>query len=73
MYKRGIVADVIFVDPPRKGLYEITIKTIQKIKPKKLVYISCNPATLMRDLKVFEKDYTIEIEYDSKAPKRRSI
>lgn len=43
-------ADVIFVDPPRKGLSDKTIESIKKIKPKKITYISCNPATLARDL-----------------------
>ena len=52
-------ADVVFVDPPRSGLDIKTIKTILKVKPKKVVYISCNPATLVRDLKAMECDYDI--------------
>lgn len=59
MYKQGKMADVIFVDPPRKGLDDVTIRTILSIKPKKIVYISCNPATLVRDLNIFSKDYNI--------------
>lgn len=51
--------DVIFVDPPRKGLDDITINNILKIYPKKIVYISCNPASLVRDLKKLEDDYDI--------------
>ncbi len=52
--------NVIFVDPPRKGLDNKTIQNIIKVKPKKVVYISCNPATLMRDLKELEEGYDIE-------------
>lgn len=53
-------ADVIFVDPPRSGLDGKTIKTIIKVKPKKLVYISCNPDTLVDNLLLLEKDYDIK-------------
>ena len=58
--KENLQADVIVVDPPRKGLDNTTIENIIKIKPKKVVYISCNPATLMRDLAKLEKDYEIK-------------
>ena len=54
-------ADVIFVDPPRSGLDGKTIKTILKVKPKKLVYISCNPDTLVDNLFLLEKDYDIKV------------
>lgn len=57
--KENIVPNVIFVDPPRKGLDKHTIQNTLNLKPERFVYISCNPATLMRDLKEFEKDYTI--------------
>lgn len=46
------MADVVFVDPPRKGCDEKLLNTIIEMKAKKVVYISCNPATLARDLKV---------------------
>ena len=52
--------DVIFVDPPRRGLDNNTIQTILKYEPKKVIYISCNPATLVRDLKLLEDKYNIE-------------
>ena len=52
--------DVIFVDPPRRGLDNNTIQNILKYKPKKVIYISCNPATLVRDLKLLEDKYNIK-------------
>ena len=54
-----MVPNVVFVDPPRKGLDEVTIQNIRKLKPERLIYISCNPATLMRDLKQLEEEYDI--------------
>lgn len=51
MYKEGKKADVVFVDPPRKGCDEKLLETIKEMKAQKVVYISCNPATLARDLK----------------------
>ena len=47
-------ADVIVVDPPRKGCEESLLNTIVKMKPKKVVYVSCVPATLARDLKYLD-------------------
>lgn len=47
--------DVVFVDPPRKGLSEAGISHITGLHPKRVVYISCNPNTLVRDVKLFEK------------------
>ena len=58
--EKGIVPDVVMVDPPRKGLDNKSIDNIMKIHPKKMVYISCNPATLVRDLAKFEELYEIE-------------
>ncbi len=52
--KEGITPDVIVVDPPRKGLTEKLIDTIVEMSPKRVVYVSCDPATLARDLKQFE-------------------
>ena len=51
--------DVIFVDPPRKGLDRHTIENILNVKPNKVVYISCNPASLVRDLKLLEEKYDV--------------
>lgn len=58
--KKNIKADVVVFDPPRKGLDKNSINNILKIKPKKIVYISCNPATLVRDLTEFEEEYEIK-------------
>ena len=57
---KEIKADVVMFDPPRKGLDKKSIENILKIKPKKIVYISCNPATLIRDLADFENEYDIK-------------
>ena len=54
-------ADVIVVDPPRKGCDEALLDTIVKMQPEKVVYVSCDPATLARDLKVLcGKGYELE-------------
>lgn len=54
----GLKTDVIFVDPPRKGLTPEFIDAAVETAPKKIVYISCNPATMVRDLQLFqEKGY----------------
>ena len=50
--KNGIYADVIVVDPPRKGCDEALLNTILKMKPERVVYVSCDSATLARDLKI---------------------
>lgn len=57
---KGVSADIVMFDPPRKGLDRNSINNILKIKPKKIVYISCNPATLIRDLAFFEEYYDIK-------------
>lgn len=51
LYNQGARADVIVLDPPRKGCEVSVLETIVKMQPKKVVYVSCNPATLARDLK----------------------
>lgn len=59
--KNGIYADVIVVDPPRKGCDEVLLKTILKMQPKRVVYVSCDSATLARDLKYLcENGYRLE-------------
>ena len=59
--KNGVYADVIVVDPPRKGCDEKLLDTILKMQPKKVVYVSCDSATLARDLKYLCKEgYQLE-------------
>lgn len=55
----GVKPSVVIVDPPRKGLDEKTIKNILKLKVNRVIYISCNPATMVRDLKSMEEKYEI--------------
>lgn len=57
----GISPDVVIVDPPRKGLTPTLIDTIADMSPERVVYVSCDPATLARDLTVFsEKNYSVK-------------
>lgn len=51
---KGIHPDVITVDPPRKGLNADTIEAVTRMSPKRLVYISCDPATLARDVSLLK-------------------
>ena len=58
---KKIIPDVVIVDPPRRGLDNITINNILKIHPKRVAYVSCNPATLVRDLSLLEEKYEIKM------------
>ncbi len=53
LYEEGIRPDVIVLDPPRKGCSEDVIKTVVQMNPDRVVYVSCDPATLARDCKIF--------------------
>ncbi len=54
LIENGENPDIVILDPPRKGSDEKTLSAIVSAKPKRIVYISCNPATLARDLRVLE-------------------
>ncbi|MBE4910583.1 23S rRNA (uracil(1939)-C(5))-methyltransferase RlmD [Bacillus luteolus] len=57
--KEGWKPDVIVVDPPRTGCDDQLLQTILKVKPKKVVYVSCNPSTLAKDIGVLSKSYNV--------------
>lgn len=60
--KESITPDVVVVDPPRKGCEESLLRTIVDMSPKRIVYVSCDSATLSRDLKVLEQNnYKVEL------------
>ncbi len=52
LYEEGYKADVVVVDPPRKGCEPELLATILELSPEKIVYVSCKPSTLARDLKI---------------------
>ena len=58
---KKVIPDVVIVDPPRRGLDNTTINNILKIHPKRVICISCNPATLVRDLHLLEEKYEIKM------------
>ena len=59
--KENLRADVVVVDPPRKGCAPALLQTMLDMQPVKIIYVSCDPATLARDLKILcEKNYRLE-------------
>lgn len=61
LYKQGKKADVVVVDPPRKGCDQKLLETMVKMHPDRIIYVSCNPSTLARDLKhLCENGYGIK-------------
>ena len=61
IHVQKVIPDIVVVDPPRKGLDDKSIDNILSIKPKRVVYISCNPSTLVRDLSKLEQFYDVGI------------
>ena len=53
--KQGIIPDVVVVDPPRKGLNGDTIEALSRMQPRRIVYVSCDPATLARDVALLKE------------------
>ncbi len=53
--KQGVRADVVVVDPPRKGLNTDTIEALARFAPRRIVYVSCDPATLARDVALLKQ------------------
>ncbi|MCC6582487.1 MAG: 23S rRNA (uracil-5-)-methyltransferase RumA, partial [Chitinophagales bacterium] len=51
--------DIVVVDPPRAGLHEKVINVLLEAAPKKIVYVSCNPATQARDVILFSEKYKV--------------
>ncbi len=64
LYNEGVRADLVIVDPPRKGCDKELLDTIISMKPKRLVYVSCNPATLARDAHILcENGFSVKCAY----------
>ena len=58
---KGVKADVVVVDPPRKGLNADTIEALSRFAPRRIVYVSCDPATLARDVALLkERGYALK-------------
>lgn len=61
LVKQGDRPDVVILDPPRKGCDEKLLQTVTEVAPKRIVYVSCKPSTLARDLKYLtENGYTVK-------------
>ncbi|MGB3693840.1 MAG: 23S rRNA (uracil(1939)-C(5))-methyltransferase RlmD [Spirulinaceae cyanobacterium] len=58
-----LVPDILLLDPPRKGCDAVVIETILRIQPQRLIYISCKPATLARDLKLLCQDGIYQLSF----------
>ncbi|MDP4107633.1 MAG: 23S rRNA (uracil(1939)-C(5))-methyltransferase RlmD, partial [Bacillota bacterium] len=58
--KKGWKPDVIVVDPPRTGLDDQLLQTILQVEPKKLIYVSCNPSTLAKNIQTLSKKYEVK-------------
>lgn len=61
LYQKDIKPDLVVFDPPRKGLEEEIVDITLEVQPEKIIYVSCNPSTLARDLQRFSAGYDIEV------------
>ncbi|RPJ60091.1 MAG: 23S rRNA (uracil(1939)-C(5))-methyltransferase RlmD [Acidobacteria bacterium] len=57
---RSFVPDVVTIDPPRVGMHPDMLESLLSLKPSRIVYVSCNPATQARDLEVLVNDYQVD-------------
>ncbi len=56
LMKQGIIPDIVVVDPPRKGCHKDLLQSILEAEPRKIIYVSCNPSTLARDLHILTEN-----------------
>lgn len=75
LLKMGIKADVIVLDPPRAGSSEVVLETFAAMQPKRIVYVSCNPQSLARDLAILQNlGYkTIKVQPVDMFPQTNSV
>ena len=63
LFNRGLRPDVIVVDPPRKGVEARLLTAMVQCRPERMVYVSCNPSTLARDLKILTESGEYRVDY----------
>ena len=51
--------DTLLLDPPRSGMDENMIEAVKRVLPKKIIYVSCNPATLGKNIRALKKEYNV--------------